>query len=251
MSRSLVWVTRPNCGKTAPGWCLLDLFRWDGLHFFNRICLSQSRFWFFLTDKNRPTREQKQWEVDDKVSLENISFWIVTLRHELWPFLNWFQLLKVTNCRHLNMYYLLEIFPLKPKIFVTNIIPSEVSVDLVQSAVNTSSPSASQAWPWLWFGFLSTSKPLRWLPSGGWQSKILDRTPARWVNSEISYIENMANLAKLPYHNCMSQISEVFLFVEKNYYQVEADIEDQIAVHHFLQVLGEAIIVRNQGCFFL
>ena len=198
MSRSLVWVTRPNCGKTAPGWCLLDLFRWDGLHFFNRICLSQSRFWFFLTDKNRPTREQKQWEVDDKVSLGNISFWIVTLRHELWPFLNWFQLLKVTNCRHLNMYYLLEIFPLKPKIFVTNIIPSEVSVDLVQSAVNTSSPSASQAWPWLWFGFLSTSKPLRWLPSGGWQSKILDRTPARWVNSERSYIENMANLAKLP-----------------------------------------------------
>ena len=110
MFRSLVWVTRPNCGKTAPGWCLLDLFRWDGLHFFNRICLSQSRFWFFLTDKNRPTREQKQWEVDDKVSLGNISFWIVTLRHELWPFLNWFQLLKVTNCRHLNMYYLLEIF---------------------------------------------------------------------------------------------------------------------------------------------
>ena len=60
----------------------------------------------------------------------------------------------------------------------------------------------------------------------------------------------MANLAKLPYHNCMSQISEVFLFVENNYFQVEADIEDQIAVHHFLQVLGEAIIVRNQGCCF-
>ena len=47
----------------------------------------------------------------------------------------------------------------------------------------------------------------------------------------------------------MSQISEVFLFVEKNYYQVEADIEDQIAVHHFLQVLGEALIVINLGGF--
>ena len=50
-------------------------------------------------------------------------------------------------------------------------------------------------------------------------------------------------------HNCMSQISEVFLFVEKNYYQVEADIEDQIAVHHFLQVLGEAIVETNLGGF--
>ena len=45
----------------------------------------------------------------------------------------------------------------------------------------------------------------------------------------------------------MSQISEVFLFVEKNYFQVEADIEDQIAVHHFLQVLGEAIVEPNLG----
>ena len=59
----------------------------------------------------------------------------------------------------------------------------------------------------------------------------------------------MANLAKLPYRNCMSQISEVFLFVEKNYFQVEADIEDQIAVHHFLQVLGEAIVETNLGGF--
>ena len=53
----------------------------------------------------------------------------------------------------------------------------------------------------------------------------------------------MANLAKLP------QLY-VFLFVEKNYFQVEADIEDQIAVHHFLQVLGEAIVERNLGGFY-